>query len=374
MSHDDAPDFTIIGGGVVGMSIAYGLRRRNKSVLVLDEGDAAFRASRGNFALVWLSTKGRSMPRYSRWTHLSIALWKQFAEELRANTGIDVGLEQRGGFLLCLDEEQLRARVNERDSMVGLLGYDNYPVDILERAEVQRMLPAIGPDVLGGSFCSLDGHVNALRLFRALHAACQLLGVDYRANAKVNAIHPIADGFRVDTEGGSISSPRIVLAAGLGNAALAPMVGLAAPVRAERGQIIVTEKLDRILDYPVGTIRQTDEGSILIGASKEDAGFDTRTTTPVLADLASDAIRSFPIIERARVVRTWSALRVLSPDGCPIYDRSVQHSGAYLVTCHSGITLAAAHAFELASQLDGGFGDAFDAFSSRRFADVPKAA
>lgn len=365
-------DFVVIGGGVVGMCIAFGLIRKGLKVTVLDEGDRALRASRGNFALVWLHTKGIGTPEYSKWTRRSVSLWKQFADELKAASSIDVGLEQRGGFLLCLSEEELQGRIRARGQLQHELGEDHHPLEILRRNQLAAMLPALGPEVVGGSFCPLDGHVNALRLFGALHRACELRGVVYRPNSTVERITPVQNGFEVQLPGEKLSTPRIVLAAGLGNANLAPMVGMSAPVRGERGQIIVTERLDRFLDYPVGNVRQTDEGGVMIGASKEDADFDTLTSTPVLADLASDAVRMFPVLSRARVVRTWSALRVLSPDECPIYDQSKVYPGAFLVTCHSGITLAAAHALDLAADLaEGLLPRRLDIFSARRFSNVP---
>lgn len=375
MSVDEKADFAIVGGGIVGMCIAFGLLLKGRKVAILDEGDTAFRASRGNFALIWLHSKGLGMPAYSRWSRRSVELWPKLAAELQATTGIDVGLEQRGGFLLCLSEKELEGRRKAQARLEKELAEDCHPLHILGRNELGSMLPALGPDVVGGSFCPLDGHVNVLRLFGALHRACELQGVDYRPNSAVKTIRPAEGGFEIALADGTLSARRLVLAAGLGNARLAPMVGLDAPVRAERGQIIVTEKLDRFLDYPVGNVRQTDEGGVMIGASKEDAGFDTGTTMPVLADLASDAVRMFPVLSRARVVRTWSALRVLSPDECPIYDESAAHPGAFLVTCHSGITLAAAHALDLAPALaEGVIPKRLGVFSARRFDNVQKTA
>lgn len=375
MKPMDEPDFVVVGGGVVGMCIAFGLLRKGLKITVLDEGDRDYRASRGNFALVWLHTKGLGKPEYSRWSRRSVSLWQTFADELKAITGIDVALEQPGGFLLCLSEQELQTRENAKKRLASELGDDCHRLDILQRHELTSALPALGPDVVGGSYCPMDGHVNALRLFGALHRACELSGVTYRANSRVETIVAENDGFRINMSEGTLRTPRIVLAAGLGNARLAPMVGLSAPVRAERGQVIVTEKLDRFLNYPVGTVRQTDEGGIMIGASKEDAGFDTGTTTPVLADLASDAVRMFPILSQARVIRTWSALRVLSPDESPIYDHSTKHPGAFLVTCHSGITLAAAHALDLAGDIaTGTLPHRLNTFSARRFDNVQKIA
>lgn len=368
-------DFAVVGGGIVGASIAFGIAGRGRRVVMLDEGDVALRASRGNFALVWLHSKGVGMPDYARWTRRSIALWPSLAAELKSETGIDVALEQRGGFLLYLDQDRLAAHVRALGDLAGELGEDRFPYDVMDHAAIARMLPAIGPDVVGGTFCPLEGHVNVLRLLHALHEACRGRNVSYRPHATVTRIEQRDGHYVVETGVGRVTAERVVLAAGLGNAPLAPMVDLAAPVSPERGQILVTEKLDRFVDYPLGTLRQTDEGSVMIGASKENAGFDTGTRADVLRDLASDAVRMFPRLARARIVRTWSALRVMSPDGFPIYDRNGRPNAAFLVTCHSGVTLAGAHAMDLAPQLaDGVLPDRFNGFSARRYGDVSQAA
>jgi len=82
-------------------------------------------------------------------------------------------------------------------------------------------------------------------------------------------------------------------------------------------------------------------------------GLDDGVTQPGVSDLAAKAIAAYPELAKAQLVRSWGALRVLSPDGLPIYQESVEMPGAYLVTCHSGITLAAAHARLLPDWLEG---------------------
>ncbi|MEP7327981.1 MAG: FAD-binding oxidoreductase, partial [Betaproteobacteria bacterium] len=137
-------------------------------------------------------------------------------------------------------------------------------------------------------------------------------------------------------------------AAGLGNARLAPMVGLNAPVVPNKGHILVLERVQPFLSIPLETIRQTDEGTVMIGDAQQDRGLDATLDPAILTAMAQRAIRVFPQLRDVRVNRTWAALRVMSPDGYPIYAQSVTHPGAFLVTCHSGVTLAAAHAFDLA--------------------------
>jgi glycine/D-amino acid oxidase-like deaminating enzyme len=367
-------DIAVIGGGVVGLSVAYGLSCRGLAVTLLDEGDMAYRASRGNFALVWVQGKGIDLPDYARWTINSAAAWKGFAAKLRHDSGIDLALQQRGGLMACLSEKELEDRTTELRRLHNAAP-NCADVETLDHRQMKALLPEIGPDVVGGTYCRHDGHVNALRLFGALHEASIHLGVVYRPNARIEALVPAADGFRIATPAGEIRAGKVVLAAGLGNAKLAPLVGLSAPVRPQRGQVMVTEKLAPFLQYPLGTIRQTDEGGVMLGDSKEEVGFDTGNSHQVLGAIAAHAVKVFPRLAGAQIVRSWSALRVMSADGYPVYDRSVACPGAYLVTCHSGVTLAAAHATQIADAIaTDRWPDTISAFSARRFGDVPAAA
>src|SRR5580692_6640083 len=103
-------DAIVIGGGLVGSAIAYGLARAGLKPVLIDEGDVAFRASRGNFGLVWVQTKGLGAPHYQRWTRASSETWGSLAAELGERTGIDVGHERNGGMQLCLGEDEFAKR------------------------------------------------------------------------------------------------------------------------------------------------------------------------------------------------------------------------------------------------------------------------
>jgi glycine/D-amino acid oxidase-like deaminating enzyme len=368
-------DIAVVGGGLVGSAIAWGLAKIGQRVAVLDEGDIAYRASRGNFALVWVQSKGLGMPEYAAWTVRSSEAWAGFAADLRAQTGLDVCHQRPGGFHLALSEaelEQRAATLRRLHNQPSMLRYD---WEIVERARLERLLPHIGPEVVGASYCPLDGHVNSLRLFRALHVGMQRLGVDYRPNWAVDGIEQRGGGFILRSAGRELRSAKLVLAAGTGNARLGPMVGLDVPVRPQRGQIVVTERTAPFLHYPVATVRQTDEGSVMLGDSQEEAGFDPTVGTGVTSVIAARAVRKFPLLARLNVVRTWAALRVMTRDGFPIYDQSTQCPGAFVATCHSGVTLAANHALTLPSFIAAGAlpADPFAVFSARRF-DVPAAA
>lgn len=365
-------DVAVVGGGLVGSAIAWGIAQAGKSVAVFDEGDIAYRASRGNFALVWVQSKGLGKPAYSAWTMRSANAWAGFADTLRAQTGIDVAFRRPGGFNLCLSETELNARGNLLQRIQDQPGMQRFDFEILDHDSVRKAIPAIGPEVVGASYSRYDGHCNSLRLFRALNTGMQQLGVTYLPAHRVERVAHRSREFQLTTAHGEYRAGTIVLAAGIDNVRLAPMLGLEVPVRPQRGQLIVTEKTAPFLHYPLQTVRQTDEGGVMLGDSQEEAGPDPTVTLPVISVLASRAVRMFPQVATLNVVRTWAALRVMTKDGFPIYDASSTCPGAFAASVHSGVTLAAAHALFLAPCLAAGElpRDTFEPFSAKRF-DVP---
>ncbi|WP_417436762.1 NAD(P)/FAD-dependent oxidoreductase [Idiomarina abyssalis] len=362
-------DTIVVGGGLVGAAVAYGLARLDQTVEIIDEGDIAFRASRGNFGLVWFQGKGSDMPEYSRWTRGSTEVWPSLANDLRAETGVDVNYFKEGGIHLCLSEEALETHADMIKRMHNIHGPE-YGAKILDRKQLDDILPGLGDNVIGGSWSPHDGHASPLYLLRALHSAFQKRGGKYHSGACVEQIERDGSGFVVKTAVSTHRAKKVVLAAGLGNRPLGEMVGLNVPVNPLKGQILVTERAapNATRSIPTTFVRQTAEGSFLLGDSHEDVGFDTSSKSTIMADIADRAIRTFPFLKDLRVVRSWAALRVMTPDGCPIYEQSKTHPGAFTVNCHSGVTLAGAHAMNLAQMIAAGeLKDSMSVFSAERF-------
>ena len=211
MEHYDA---IVIGGGLVGSAIAYGLVRARLRVALLDEGDVAFRASRSNFGLVWVQSKGDGAPHYQLWTRLSADEWPALAAELEAKTGIAVGHERPGGVHLCLSEAEIEARHGMMERMRVQSGNLGFEYRMLDRQELTDMLPGLGPTVIGASWTPYDGHANPLNLLHALHKGFAENGGRHLPNSTVTQAAVAPGDFRIQLAGGEISAPKVVLAPG----------------------------------------------------------------------------------------------------------------------------------------------------------------
>lgn len=369
-------DVVVIGAGTVGAAIAYGLARRKQRVIVLDGDDGDYRAARANFGLVWLQGKGHDMPAYQKWTQQSVDLWPDFTAELTDHTGHDMHFEQKGGLAFCLGEAGFESRRLALQRLHNQLGGERANWEMLDRADLQKLLPnvTLGPEVSGASLGLRDGHTNPLRLLAALHAGILRSGGTLMSNSAVQTITRDGGAFALHAGPEIYFAPRIVVAAGLGSKALAAQVGIEVPLRPQRGQILVTERLAPLLPLPGSGLRQTREGSVMIGATQEETGFDVSTTGAAAARLSAKALRIIPALKDATLVRQWAGLRVMTPDSYPVYAQSEVHPGAFVALCHSGVTLAALHATTIADAVIAAtLPSSLDVFHQRRF-DVSKAA
>lgn len=348
-------DVIVIGAGVVGAAVACGLARHGLRVLALDGGDGDFRAARANFGLVSVQGKGLDMPAYQRLTQHSADAWPGFAAELAERSGIDVHHERRGGLYFCLGADAFEARCQRLHRLHNQLA-DAAGFEMLDRASLERFLPGarLGPEVVGASLGLGDGQVNPLRLLAALHRALLRDGGELRCGHAVSAVTPSGDGFVVEAAGRRFAAGRVVVAAGIATTALSRQVGLAAPVRPQRGQLLVTERLAPVLPVPASGLRQTAEGTMMVGLTNEEVGRDASVTATAAAAMSRRALRILPGLARTTVVRHWAGLRAMTPDTLPVYGQSARHPGAFVAVCHSGVTLAAAHAGMVASGIAAG--------------------
>lgn len=367
----DDYDVIVAGGGMVGAAIGYGLARQHRRVLMLDGGDTDYRAAKANFGLVWVQGKGHGEPAYQRLSLAAVKAWPDFAESLEADSGMTVAYERKGGLQFCMSDKELSERAAKLDAWHAQTPEFAPSTGVLDRGELLRRFPTmrLGAEVAGASLGELDGHVNPMRLLAAMQTAFLRLGGELRSRHTVTAIKALpGGGFEVGAGSFLARAERVVIAAGLGSSVLGAMVGLDVPLRPQRGQLLVTERLAPVLPIPASGLRQTAEGTVMIGVTQEEVGYDLATTAQGAVRMTRKALRILPDLARARLVRQWSCLRVMTPDGGPVYASSPLYPGAEIALCHSGVTLASIHAGAYAHALgSGSLPKTLDAFHHERF-------
>lgn len=368
MSAVASYDLAVVGGGIIGASIAWGALRSGASVAVIDGDDGDFRASVGNFGLLWVQGKGVGAPHYAALTQSSVRAWAAFSAALRERTGIDVGYRGGGGYQFILTDAEKEKHVAQAERLQAESG--DIGMRFIDGDALRREYPFVGPKVLGAIRGTLDGDVNPLALLHALHGVLGLGGATFLRRNKVHAIRPEGTGFLLDAGDRRIAAGRVVIAAGLAGADLARQVGIELALFPQRGQIMVTERARPFLSIINSSVRQNAEGTLMMGSTQESVGFDKSVTPVALARMARRAATIFPDLGRLRIVRFWACLRVMTPDGLPIYAQSERYPGAYAVTAHSGVTLAATNADLFApAVLGGGLPPEMAGFRTDRFGD-----
>jgi sarcosine oxidase subunit beta len=325
-------EVVIIGGGVRGLVIAYSLAKAGVDVAVIEKRFVGAGASGLNMGYINVSAKKPAF--YTKLSKMSADMYPRFSGEL------DVDIEyQRNGALEVAqtneDWEKLTQIVAERNQVGGI------HMRMVNIDELRQLEPALSPQLLGGSWCPNDGAVHALKLTRALARAATINGARIYQHHEILDIRAAAGRIEAAvTTCGSIATHVVVNAAGIHVPRIAMMVGIDVPVFPERGQLIITEELPKILNRTVGGYKQFEDGQMLIGITNENVGENTAVTTREISRCAREAIKIIPVLKKARAIRCAAALRPMTPDRRPIYQKIAGISDFYVAVGHSGITLA----------------------------------
>jgi hydrogen cyanide synthase HcnC len=381
-SHGKAVDVVVAGGGVIGCAVAYFAARRGLDVTLVDtpkRGRATSASAGGLWPLgesVGLgcgvifakAMKERCGPEatghperlpasFLDFALASNALFPGLAEDLRADTGMDVELERTSLLFLMYDDG---------DVAYARALWDDYPrqrkyFEWLSPGQVAAAEPALTRDVRGALRFLGDDQLNPYRLADALRAGARVRGARIVTHTEVTGVARV--GCRVvgvETAGGGIGCDVVVNAAGSWAGQVAAMAGVQVPVSPIRGQIVCTETLPRTLSACVSTtdcyLAQKKHGEIIIGSTTEDVGFDTGTTAAAIRTLSAGAIRAVPGLAHATVKRVWSGLRPGTPDELPILG-PVDGVTGYLNACghfRTGILNAPLTGVVIADLLAGG--------------------
>lgn len=348
MNH--STDILVIGAGVTGASVAYGLSKSNKKVTLIDAPPNKLdRSSRSNMGLIWCQSKALGNRPYVEWTFESSKLMPNLVKEIEELSGIDTVYRQCGGVIPTVGGEDFDRRANylkaldEEGKKCGAT--TDYPGEMYSRAQLEAHYPGLtfGKDVTGGTWCPEDGLIEPLHLMFALRMAAKNNGAEFMPHCAAHNIERIGKHYRVKTTSGYIECEKLVITAGLGSRQLSNQLGLQIPIYANKSQVFLTERIPNLIPSPLLGITRTPGGTVMCGFEHEYMGNNTDLVPERVQHVANWAHTIWPGIAKLRTIRFWTGLRVWPKDGMPIYDKVPGHENAFVISSHSGVTLAAVH-------------------------------
>ena len=340
-------DIVIIGGGIIGSSVAFELARRGRTdVLVIEQfyltSGATGRCGAG-IRQQWGSVINATLAFEST----------SIFENLEEYTGYssNCGLNQ-GGYLLLAYTEKEWEQFHKNLEVQHCVGIDSYAVDI---DGIKEIVPHINTEGLyGATFCAKDGHADPFHCTYAYARGAQRMGVDIETFMTVTDL--IVRSGRictVRTTKGDVQANVVINCTGGHAAVMAAMVGDELPIYPERHQILITEPVAHIMNPMVMTfhrhfyVQQTPHGSVImgIGDPAEPVSLNIRSSWQFL-ELCSHLItQTLPVFRCLRVVRQWAGLYDMSPDRSPIINHAKEAEGFITVAGLSG------HGFMIAPRL-----------------------
>jgi glycine oxidase len=312
-------DIIVVGAGVVGCAIAYELSRRGASVEVVDEraiGMGATQASAGILAPYVEAHEGSPLFELSV---RSLDLFDEFVERVTSESGVAVSYRRSGTLQVATDDASMKA-LRETAELLSRAGVH---AEIVDGPAARSEEPHLAADVAGGLVITTHGFVSANELTRAVAAAARRHSARFVAQSRVQRIARVNGDIVVDTDRGSLNGNAVVLAAGSWSGtidvdAVTPRV----PVRPMRGQLLYLvwpgSPLRRVTWSPRCYLVPWDDGTVLVGATMEDAGFDERTTVAGIRDLMDAACEVVPHTWTAAFAEARVGLRPRSADDLPI--------------------------------------------------------
>ncbi len=333
-------DVIVIGGGVIGCATAYYLTKKGCSVLVLEGSDHI-----GNGGSSRNGGGVRQSGRDPRELPLAMYgiknLWPTLSEELE----VDCEYHQDGNLRLGKTPKHLEILQGLTDRAVAC-GLD---VKMIDGDEVRRINPYLSNEVIGASWCPTDGHANPLTTTLGYYKTARKLGAHFITGEKVVELRKVRGILKqvVTANGNIYEADTIVLAAGLASRAIAGTIGIDIPMQSALLEALVTEAEPKMFDQMLGTAEadfyghQTKHGSFVFGGSSGLEGFNKDNGTPICSSITASCIcrgimKYFPILEDAKIVRTWAGWMDLCADKVPVISKVEEVPGLVLACGFSG--------------------------------------
>jgi len=367
-------DVVIVGGGVIGLSIARALALRGVSdVMLIERGQPGAEASWAAGGILAPQVESDRADDFFSLAAAGRDLYPAFAESLKDETGIDVELDLTG--TLCLgftekDEAELQSRFDWQSKA-------RLSIEWLSGDEARRQEPCISQQVRYALRLPNDYQVENRRLIEALVKANEKLGVRLITDRHVSELLIENEKVRgVETSNGFVATSVVVLAAGAWTSQINSSLALP-QLEPVRGQMLCYETRPRIARHVIysssGYLVPRRDGRLLAGSTTEWVGFDKRVTDEGVRAIKSMAIEIAPTLAQLTPVDSWAGFRPRATDDLPVLGPCEEIAGLFYATGHyrNGILLAPITAQLIAAAIvDGATSPMPAAFSPDRFREA----
>ncbi|MFP3799610.1 NAD(P)/FAD-dependent oxidoreductase [Paraburkholderia sp. SIMBA_027] len=368
-------DVLIVGGGFMGAATAFFLRRRGKSVILLERQLIGQQASGTNFGNV--RRQGRLLAQLPL-ANRSREIWLRMPELI----GHDAEFLMSGHLRVCYRSEQADMfETYARDAK-----HYNLDLEMLHGDALRKRFPFIGPEVLAGSYAPIDGHANPRLAAPAFGRAAAKLGAQIFENTDIVSVEKEGNEFRATSaDGRTFHAPVLLITAGAWGSTLSEQFGEPVPIAVHGPQMAVTEPVPYSIAPAVGVsspqiaevvyFRQVARGNIVIGGCARGPAFLDARRAKVLPHSTllqfRQAQRVAPALRRLNIIRVWSGVEGYMPDDRPIMGASGTTSGLFYAFgfCGHGFQLGPGVGDTMAELIDtGGTSTPIEPFDIRRFA------
>lgn len=355
----ERPDCAIVGGGVIGLSIAWELASRGMSVTLWERDQVGRGASWAGAGILPPANPQTALDPLDQLRALSHQLHPQWAQRLTETTGIDTGLRRCGGLYLATSS-------GEAAALQGLRGYwQAYGIEAIAMTAEQLATdePALAALADSGRFEAAwllpdEWQLRNPHHLRALSAACRAEGVVIHSGVTVHRVSQQGGhAARLETDQGVVDAGDAVIAGGAWTRQLAASSGVPLDILPVRGQILMyclpAPILRRIVNEGNRYFVPRADGRLLVGSTEEEVGYDLRTTQPVIDSLRHWAEGILPVLRGATIERVWAGLRPATVDGFPYIGRVPGKANLCVASGHfrSGLHLSCGTAVAVADLL-----------------------
>ena len=318
-------DALIIGGGVIGLSIARELATASLDVTLVDSGVPGREASWAGAGILPPTFPGNPDVPMVPLTLASHALWPSLSEELLQTTGIDNGFRQCGGIQLAQSTTSVPAisLSPETEDSASIWQQAGAIAESISADELRLAEPNLSPSIASAIRLPEVWQVRNPRHLKAMQQRCEQLGVRIVPGTEVRTFNSVDGRVQsVTTSTQQLSADHFIVCAGAWTGKLLEQCGHSLNIRPIRGQIVQLQMdappLTHVIECGSRYLVPRNDGLVLIGATEEAVGFEKQNTHEAVEGLREFAYELVPVLREARIVRAWSGLRPYRPSGRPI--------------------------------------------------------